>query len=157
MKLDWKEVSLSKNIGTLRGTLFHEIVAQCSYPYQEKDIISYANSYGYTLKAYDIKQILALNTDALYASWMKEKHVFEQSYIIEEKNQVVHGFMDLVVYKEDEVIIVDFKTDATDNENKLIDMYAAQLQTYKHSMEKITDLPVKTYIYAFPLFKCILL
>ena len=157
MKLDWKEVSLSKNMGTLRGTLFHEIVAQCSYPYQQEEIISYANSYGYTLKEYDIKQILALNTVALYASWMKEKHVFEQSYIIEDKNQVVHGFMDLVVYKEDEVIIVDFKTDATDHENKLIDLYAAQLQTYKHSMKKITDLPVKTYIYAFPLFKCILL
>ena len=36
------------------------------------------------------------------ASWMNEKHVFEQSYIIKEKNQVVHGFMDLVIYKEDE-------------------------------------------------------
>ncbi len=157
MKLDWKEISLTKNIGTLRGTLFHEIVAQCSYPYQQEEIISYANSYGYTLKDYDIKQILALNSNALYASWMNEKHVFEQSYIIKEKNQVVHGFMDLVIYKEDEIIIIDFKTDATDNENKLIDMYAPQLQTYKHSMERITDLPIKTYIYAFSLFKCILL
>ena len=149
MKLDWKEISLTKNIGTLRGTLFHEIVAQCSYPYQQEEILSYANSYGYTLKDHDIKQILALNSNALYASWMNEKHVFEQSYIIKEKNQVVHGFMDLVIYKEDEIIIIDFKTDATDNENKLIDMYAPQLQTYKHSMERITDLPIKTYIYAF--------
>ena len=157
MKLDWKEISLTKNIGTLRGTLFHEIVAQCSYPYQQEEILSYANSYGYTLKDYDIKQILALNSNALYASWMNEKHVFEQSYIIKEKNQVVHGFMDLVIYKEDEIIIIDFKTDATDNENKLIDMYAAQLQTYKHSMERITDLPIKTYIYAFSLSKCIYL
>ena len=57
--------------------------------------------------------------------------------------------MDLVIYKEDEIIIIDFKTDTTDNENKLIDMYAAQLQTYKHSMERITDSPIKTYIYAF--------
>ena len=157
MKLEWKEISLTKNIGTLRGTLFHEIVAQCSYPYQQEEIISYANSYGYTLKDYDIKQILALNSNALYASWMNEKHVFEQSYIIKEKNQVVHGFMDLVIYKEDEIIIIDFKTDATVNENKLIDMYAPQLQTYKHSMERITDLPIKTYIYAFSLFECILL
>ena len=157
MKLDWKEISLTKNIGTLRGTLFHEIVAQCSYPYQQEEILSYANSYGYTLKDYDIKQILALNSNALYASWMNEKHVFEQSYIIKEKNQVVHGFMDLVIYKEDEIIIIDFKTDATDNENKLIDMYAPQLQTYKHSMERITDLPIKTYIYAFSLSKCIYL
>lgn len=157
IKLDWKEVSLSKNMGTIRGTLFHEIVAQCSYPYQEKEILSYANSYGYTLKDHDIKQILALNSDALYASWMKEKHVFEQSYIIEEKNQVVHGFMDLVIYKKDEVIIVDFKTDAVDNEKKLIDLYAIQLQTYKKAMKKLTNLPINTYIYSFSLSKCIYL
>lgn len=157
IKLDWKEVSLSKNMGTIRGTLFHEIVAQCSYPYQEKEILSYANSYGYTLKDHDIKQILALNSDALYASWMKEKHIFEQSYIIEEKNQVVHGFMDLVIYKEDEMIIVDFKTDAVDNEQKLIDLYTIQLQTYKKAMKKLTNLPINTYIYSFSLSKCIYL
>lgn len=157
IKLDWKEVSLSKNMGTIRGTLFHEIVAQCSYPYQEKEILSYANSYGYTLKDHDIKQILALNEDSLYSSWMKEKHVFEQSYIIEEKNQVVHGFMDLVIYKKDEVIIVDFKTDAVDNEKKLIDLYAIQLQTYKKAMKKLINVPINTYIYAFSLSKCIYL
>lgn len=157
IKLDWKEVSLSKNMGTIRGTLFHEIVAQCSYPYQEKDIIAYANSYGYTLKDHDIKQILALNSDALYASWMKEKHVFEQSYIIEEKNQVVHGFMDLVIYKDNEIIIVDFKTDAVDNEQKLIDLYTIQLQTYKKAMKKLTNLPINTCIYSFSLSKCIYL
>ena len=157
IKLDWKEVSLSKNIGTIRGTLFHEIVAQCAYPYQEKDIITYATSYGYTLKDHDIKQILALNEDSLYSSWMSEKHVFEQSYIIEEKNQVVHGFMDLVIYKENEVIIVDFKTDAVDNEQKLIDLYAIQLQTYKKAMKKLTNLPINTYIYSFSLSKCIYL
>lgn len=157
IKLDWKEVSLSKNMGTIRGTLFHEIVAQCSYPYQEKEILSYATSYGYTLKDHDIKQILALNEDSLYSSWMKEKHVFEQSYIIEEKNQVVHGFMDLVIYKKDEVIIVDFKTDAVDNEQKLIDLYAIQLQTYKKAMKKLTNLPINTYIYSFSLSKCIYL
>ena len=157
IKLDWKEVSLSKNMGTIRGTLFHEIVAQCSYPYQEKEILSYANSYGYTLKDQDIKQILALNEDSLYSSWMKEKHIFEQSYIIEEKNQVVHGFMDLVIYKEDEVIIVDFKTDAVDNEKKLIDLYAIQLQTYKKAMKKLTNVPMNTYIYSFSLSKCIYL
>lgn len=157
IKLDWKEVSLSKNMGTIRGTLFHEIVAQCSYPYQEKEILSYATSYGYTLKDHDIKQILALNEDSLYSSWMKEKHVFEQSYIIEEKNQVVHGFMDLVIYKKDEVIIVDFKTDAVDNEQKLIDLYTIQLQTYKKAMKKLTNLPINTYIYSFSLSKCIYL
>ena len=157
IKLNWKEVTLSKNIGTLRGTLFHEIAAQCSYPYQEEEIISYANSYGYPLKDYDTKQILALNEDSMYQAWMNEKHVFEQSYIIEEKNQVVHGFIDFVVYKENEIIIVDFKTDTVNNEQELIELYTIQLQTYKQAMKKITDLPIKTYIYSFSLSKCIYL
>jgi len=157
IKLNWKEVTLSKNIGTLRGTLFHEIAAQCSYPYQEEEIISYANSYGYPLKDYDTKQILALNEDSMYQAWMNEKHVFEQSYIIEEKNQVVHGFMDFVVYKENEIIIVDFKTDTVNNEQELIELYTIQLQTYKQAMKKITNLPIKTYIYSFSLSKCIYL
>ena len=157
IKLNWKEVTLSKNIGTLRGTLFHEIAAQCSYPYQEEEIISYANSYGYPLKDYDTKQILALNEDSMYQAWINEKHVFEQSYIIEEKNQVVHGFMDFVVYKENEIIIVDFKTDTVNNEQELIELYTIQLQTYKQAMKKITDLPIKTYIYSFSLSKCIYL
>lgn len=53
--------------------------------------------------------------------------------------------MDLVIYKEDEVIIVDFKTDAVDNEKKLIDLYAIQLQTYK-SHEK-TNKCTNKYVY----------
>ena len=88
---------------------------------------------------------------------MKEKHVFEQSYIIEEKNQVVHGFMDLVNYKDNEIIIVDFKTDAVDNEQKLIDLYTIQLQTYKKAMKKLTNLTINTCIYSFSLSKCIYL
>ena len=57
----------------------------------------------------------------------------------------------------DEIIIVDFRTDAVDNEQKLIDLYTIQLQTYKKAMKKLTNLPINTYIYAFPLSKGIYL
>ena len=72
-----------------------------------------------------------------------------------ENQQVIHGFMDLVVYKEDEIVIVDFKTDRVNSEEELIDLYALQLQTYKKAMKKMKDLPIKTYIYSFSLSKCI--
>ena len=60
-------------------------------------------------------------------------------------------------YKENEIIIVDFKTDTVNNEQELIELYTIQLQTYKQAMKKITDLPIKTYIYSFSLSKCIYL
>ena len=155
MKLAFKEISLEKNIGTLRGTLFHEMVANCSFPYQKEEIVQYANRHAYPLKNYDIQQILNLNVNPTYQDWMKEKHIFEQSYIIQEGNEVIHGFMDLVVYKKDEIVIVDYKTDAVDAESDLIDLYHSQLEMYKKAMSKMTNLPIETYIYSFSLSKCI--
>lgn len=65
------------------------------------------------------------------------------------KNQVVHGFMDFVVYKENEIIIVDFKTDTVNSEQELVELYTIKLQTYKQAMKKITDLPIKTIYLLF--------
>lgn len=157
MKLNWQEPTLIKNTGSIRGTVFHEIVAQCHYPYQKQECVEYAKKHGYELRNYDLQQILKLNQDILYQSWMQEKHTFEQSYIIQEKDQVIHGFMDLVVFKENEIVIVDYKTDSVNHEDELIDLYQLQLKTYKKAMEKMTSLPIRTYIYSFSLSKCILL
>ena len=157
IKLAWKDISLTKNTGTMRGTLFHEIVAQCTYPYQKQECIQFAQNKGYFLNDFDWNQILNLNQDPLYKDWMMQNHVFEQSYIIEDNQQVIHGFMDLVVYKEDEIVIVDFKTDHVNSEQELIDLYALQLQTYKKAMKKMKKLPIQTYIYSFSLSKCIYL
>ena len=45
------------------------------------------------------------DNDTMIMVIMKEN----DKYIIKEKDQVGHGFMDLVIYKEDEIIIIDFK------------------------------------------------
>ena len=67
------------------------------------------------------------------------------------------GKRNSLIYKENEIIIVDFKTDTVNNEQELIELYTIQLQTYKQAMKKITDLPIKTYIYSFSLSKYIYL
>lgn len=103
----------------------------------------------------DLNQILALNTNSLYTYWMACEHQFEQSYIVEDHGQMIHGFMDLVVYKEDEIIIVDFKTDHVENEHELIQKYKVQLDTYKNAMKKVKKCDIYTYIYSFCLNKCI--
>ena len=155
IKLSWPEVSFEKNIGTLRGTLFHEIVGNCSFPYKKEDCIAYAKLKGYTLNEADIYQLLHLNKDLVYQDWMHYPHHFEESYIIQDKEQLVHGFMDLVVYKEDEIVIVDFKTDHVENEQELIDRYKIQLDTYKNAMKKVKNASISTYIYSFCLNKTI--
>ena len=48
--LEWPIIDLNKKISTTRGTLFHEIVANCAYPYQKEDCINYAHKHNLLYK-----------------------------------------------------------------------------------------------------------
>lgn len=147
--LEWPPISFEKNMGTVRGTLFHEIAGGCSYPYQKEECASFAAKHGFAFTDNDFRKFEALNNNPEYHLWMASDHEFESSYIIEENGTITHGFMDLVAETNDKYVILDFKTDALDNPQDFIDRYAVQLQTYKEAMAKITDLPIETYIWSF--------
>lgn len=157
IKLGWPEISLKKKTNTIRGTLFHEIAAQCSYPYKEEEIVTFAKERYYDLSKTDINQLLSLNEDTDYQDFMKEKHEFECSYIVKEDDTIVHGFMDLVVWKQDCIYILDFKTDTVEDSSELIKRYKVQLETYKKALSSIEDKPIYTVIYSFHLKQMITL
>ena len=148
--LAWQPLELVPKQNTLRGTLFHEIM-QCPFPYQTKDMVQVAKKYGYTLSPTDIQQLQTINANKLYQQWMQKKHEFECSYIVKDNNQIINGFMDLVVWEEDQLIIVDYKTD-TATADELIEKYHKQLETYKKAMTILDpSKPIQTYIYSFHL------
>lgn len=152
VKLEWKPYQTNLEAATQRGTLFHEIVAQCSYPYKEKDIVQFAKKADYEMRPIDIAQIMALNDCEPYKKCMETKHQFELSYIVKEQDSVLHGFMDLVAWFEDKVVILDFKTDTVSSQKELVDRYHIQLDTYKDSYAKIDSTkPIETVIYSFHL------
>lgn len=156
--LEWPIIDLNKKISTTRGTLFHEIVANCVYPYQEKDCIDYAHKHNFILQAADIKQLLSLNTCQTYQEMMQNKHEFECSYIIRKNEKIIHGFIDLITWHPEHISILDFKTDTVQSETELIDKYHPQLDTYKKAIYTIEpNKKIKTYIYSFHLKKIICL
>lgn len=148
---EWKEFSLQGSTNTDRGTLFHEIMGQCAYPYQKEEIESFAKKSNYTFTSKDLEQLFAINKEPIYAQWMKEKHEFECSYILQEGQEVIHGFMDLVVWEGNTIHILDFKTDGL-NQEELTKVYKSQLDTYAQAMHKINpDKEIQTWIYSFHL------
>lgn len=153
---EWPVIDLNKNISTSRGTLFHEIVANCAYPYQKEDCIHYASKHHFTLQATDIKQLLSLNECPAYKEMLQNKHEFECSYITRENEKIIHGFIDLIAWLPEHICILDFKTDTVQSENELIDKYHSQLDTYKKAIHTIEpNKKIKTYIYSFHLMKII--
>ena len=71
----------------------------------------------------------------------------------------LQGVIDSFFYEDNEVILLDYKTDYVEqgNEEELINKYRMQIQYYKEALEKITKAKIKEcYVYSFYLEKEIL-
>lgn len=67
---------------------------------------------------------------------------------------LIQGIADCVFEEDGKLIIVDYKTDRTTNEEELIERHKPQLSTYKDALEQVLDKEVVAcYIYAFSLDK----
>lgn len=67
----------------------------------------------------------------------------EYEFIYEENSEEYHGIIDLLLIKENENIIVDYKLKHTTD-----DAYLKQLNGYKKYIETITNKPTKIYLYS---------
>ena len=67
----------------------------------------------------------------------------EYEFIYEENKEEYHGIIDLLLIKENENIIVDYKLKHTTDE-----AYLKQLNGYKKYIETITNKPTKIYLYS---------
>ena len=85
----------------------------------------------------------------------------EQSFLMRDKHAsvvndgvndeiIIHGIIDLVIIKENEVILLDYKTSDTKNVEKTAQNYVTQLSCYAKAIEKTLHLPVtKKFLYFF--------
>ena len=70
----------------------------------------------------------------------------------EEESMMLRGIIDLYFEEDDEIVIVDYKTDYIDEENKqdVINRYRKQLDLYADALTKLTGKKVKEkYLYLF--------
>ena len=71
---------------------------------------------------------------------------------------LVQGIIDAYFYEDDEIILVDYKTDwvKTNEEQKLVNLYRTQLEDYADALTRLIGKKVKEkYIYSFALGKMI--
>ena len=72
------------------------------------------------------------------------KEIFkEYEFIYEKENKTYQGIIDLLIIKENENIIVDYKLRNTDDK-----AYINQLNGYKNYIENLTSKTTKTYLYS---------
>ena len=153
-KLDFKKECIKENI----KDLIQELIA--------KDIIT-ENEANYI----KMEKIIEFGKSNLFKELQSAKKVFKEQpfYIYLNSNEVyntkqnekilVQGIIDLYYINEnDEIVLVDYKTDYAQNGQELINKYKDQLNLYKMALEKSLGKKVsKTIIYSLYLNKEIIL
>ncbi len=67
---------------------------------------------------------------------------------------VIKGISDCAFIEDNQLVVIDYKTDRVNSEDELKSRYLGQLSIYKKCLEMSLDIPVKeTYIYSFALNK----
>ena len=84
--------------------------------------------------------------------YLNNEDIQNNRAIYEEESIMLRGIIDLYFEEEDEIVIVDYKTDYIDEENKqeVIDRYKKQMDLYADALTKLTGKKVKEkYLYLF--------
>lgn len=115
----------------------------------------------------DLEKIVAFSNSNLYKELQSAKKIYrEQPFYIylnskeiygsnTEEKILVQGIIDLYyINKNNEIVLVDYKTDYVKNEQELMDRYKEQLDIYKKALEQALNKKVsKTCIYSVYLNK----
>ena len=167
--------------GAKRGTAYHKVMELLDAEVLEIDNISEKEIFKWMLKkekegkmeegyarsvhARDIETFLNSETgkrfkEAFKASRLKREKQFMmgiEARRIDEKLPegelvMIQGVIDVYFEEDDQIVLLDYKTDRVNTETELVDRYKVQLQYYKEAIERITHKTVKDcLIYSFAL------
>lgn len=165
-----------ENIDALKlGTAYHSVMQNLKFTENKAEIEELikrlikenviSEEYAKLIKVEEIFQAkevlkdLITNCDMIF----KEKQfVMQQNYNKIVKNSdnntkvVIQGIIDLVVVKDGNAYLIDYKTNKTNNEDFLRSNYSLQLEIYSQAFEKATNIAItKKFLYSFCMGKLI--
>ncbi len=160
-----------------KGTATHKFMEYCDYgsaAISVEDEIERLYEWQYISLAeaeiIDKESVKAFFESYAYALALKAKNTYKEyrfltkvkaSEICPDVNDdneysIVQGVADCIIENEDDIIIIDFKTDKIKDEVALKNRYDKQLNLYADALGKIFNKPVlKKIIYSFYMQKCI--
>lgn len=131
-----------RSSGSDYGTFMHELIARLP-----NRLWTEADLQEPTLSRRDIEHVLAFGASSVYKKSLRMDIRKEFPFYVEEGKTILHGVMDFVALGEDNILLVDFKTDNADAAT-LRCRYERQLNAYRHALEHIYRLPVEAYIWS---------
>ncbi len=89
-------------------------------------------------------------TSDLYRMIASSSKIYKEKPFRYKKDQIINGIFDLVFIKDDQVYVVDYKTDHITKRNSitsLVEKHKVQIELYKEVLFHYFNMPVKGYVY----------
>lgn len=141
----------SSRLGLDMGTRIHDFLAAIDL--REDDWSLLVGYHELPLSFQD--KLAALHKNPVFQKAVQGEYHQEYSFYQQDDDIIIHGYIDLIAFCEEEVIIIDYKNDKMKEESAFIKRYQNQINAYKQVIARTTDKPIKGYIYAFELQKMI--
>lgn len=149
-----EEYNLEKITELIEGLKDKEIITEIEAQNIDKEkLLEYTNSQLWT----ELKQAKEIHKEHPFYINIKASRIYNQINKEDDEDILVQGVIDLFfIDKDDNLILVDYKTDYVQNENELIEKYKGQLDLYKEALEHSLDKKVdRMCIYSVYLNKLI--
>lgn len=145
-------LSFTSKAAMKHGTQLHEWIERLPLrPWTVEEVQALPN-----ITPTDLQALMKLSENPLYRKACTYPSVYhELPFMVKEtKESILHGYLDFMAMSEEEIIIIDFKTDALTSEQELIKRYQDQLLGYEKAMHLIYPKHhIHTYIYSLKLHK----
>ena len=149
-----EEYNLEKITELIEGLKDKEIITEIEAQNIDKEkLLEYTNSQLWT----ELKQAKEIHKEHPFYINIKASRIYNQINKEDDEDILVQGVIDLFfIDKDDNLILVDYKTEYVQNENELIEKYKGQLDLYKEALEQSLDKKVdRMCIYSVYLNKLI--
>lgn len=130
-------LNLNSSYATSYGTLLHELIAQNRTVDDEKIKSTLTDFYNHPFT----KELLSSN------------HTHEVPIAYRDiNNQILYGYIDLLVEKDSEIILIDYKSDTIQSMNQLLNRYQEQMDRYYQGIKLVyPDKQISQFLYSFRL------
>ncbi len=119
-------------VGKSRGTRLHKLVQMLPDGIWNSELILRIDP---DCSNEEIHQLMSFNQSDWYTKMLKNALYKEFPFTLRKNNEILSGIMDMVSIGEDEIYLVDFKTDISLSEEQLIENYRAQITDYTASLK----------------------
>lgn len=143
--------------GTQYGTAMHNMIERMGKQQRsETEIRAFAEELHFPIRQNDIYTLQMLYQDPCYLEALNHTCFYELPYTVQFEQEILHGYMDFVSMNEQDITIIDFKTDALQESNAFLLRYQEQLAVYRQAMQILyPQCRIHTYIYSLHMHQMI--